>query len=263
MSTKPQEEDTSPFWGTYDQHYRRLGNVQPSLDAIGHSTAKRQLEAAWLPQDMNAAILDIGCGWGNLLLSLWAAGRRNLYGVDISRPMYDLAVHSLPEGIKLACADSVDYLKENIGRFDLITIFDVIEHMPVERAITLLQGCKDALRPSGRVVIRTPNMANLLAQYILYSDVTHVQGYSEWSLYQLLDLAGFSSHRVIVENRSGPASWASQLSLRHPLAGLNIERLLGITLHRALFAIHPQIPKPTVYDFNIVVLSNKPNQACA
>ncbi len=100
-------------------------------------------------------------------------------------------------------------------------------------------------------------MANLLAHYIRYADLTHVQGYTEWSLYQLLDMAGFSDHRVVVENLSGLAGWKSQATIRHPFAGLNIERLLSIALHRVLFALHPQIPRPSMYDFNISVQSTK------
>jgi 2-polyprenyl-3-methyl-5-hydroxy-6-metoxy-1,4-benzoquinol methylase len=248
-------DNPSSFWDKYDQHYKRTGNIYP---ASGNSSANAYpIKAEWLPQDKQAAILDIGCGWGNLLLSLWAAGFKNLFGVDISRSMYDVAVQSLPEEIKLVCADSIDYLLEHTCSFDLIVIFDVIEHIPLDRALKLLKGCHDGLRPAGRVVIRTPNLANILSSYILYSDVTHVQGYSEWSLSQLLDLAGFINHRVIIENKSGLTNWALQACLQHPLAGLNIERLLSIALHRTLYKIHPQIPKPTVYDVNIVMLSIK------
>ena len=103
MPRKPHMEDSPSFWSKYDQHYTRVGNVCPGA-------AAQPIKAEWLPQDKEAVVLDIGCGWGNLLLSLWATGYRNLYGVEISRPMYDIAIKSVPEEIKLAYADSIDYL---------------------------------------------------------------------------------------------------------------------------------------------------------
>ncbi len=106
---EPQQEEPSELWDTYDQHYGRMGNVPPAMDA-SYRGKEPHLRAEWLPPNKEAAILDIGFGWGNLLRSLWISGYRNLYGVDISRPMYEAALDGLPEGIELECADPLIYL---------------------------------------------------------------------------------------------------------------------------------------------------------
>lgn len=68
----------------YDKHYMRMGNQPPELTNMQKYSEKFALSEKWLPDNLQSRILDIGCGWGNLLQNLNAMGFRNLYGVDIN-----------------------------------------------------------------------------------------------------------------------------------------------------------------------------------
>jgi SAM-dependent methyltransferase len=181
----------------YAEHYARGGNTAPDYALVARDPRRFRVLAPWLPEDRNTPILDIGCGWGNLLLGLWASGYHNLTGVELSKEQYDVARASLPKEIRLFHADAGEFLKSPAERFRLVIMFDVIEHMQKAVALDLLRSVFHAMEPPGSVVIRTANLANLAATYIRYIDFTHEVGYTEWSLFQLLDIAGFTDHRVI------------------------------------------------------------------
>lgn len=241
------------FFVNYHTHYKRMLNTAPDYKAMLEDPKKYKLQEAWLPEKLDAEILDIGCGWGILLLSLWATGYRKLTGVDLSVSMCSVARKGLPREINIICADAVEFLKDKKECYELITIFDVVEHMRVEKAIELLGACRKALTANGAVVIRVPNMANILASYTHYIDVTHVVGYTEWSLFQLLDEAGFKDHRVI----HPPQKWKELRTLTRPWRGLGLRERLNTMLHRCLFALAGIRVRPNTFAANLTVQSRK------
>lgn len=238
----------------YALHYERMGNVVPDYKVALANPRAYSIEDEWLPTDKMARICDVGCGWGLLLVQLAASGYERLTGIEISRSQFEIARAVLPPSIELYCGDAISVLS-SADEFDAFTIFDVIEHLHPEDAVHLLRTCYERLSPGGRVVIRVPNMSNVLASYSKYMDVTHVAGYTEWSLYQLLDAAGFSGHVVISTGRITWKKWRRVRTWRHPLRGLGLKEFLNSHLHRALFILRGQQPRPSTYATNIVVYS--------
>ncbi|MCL0096022.1 class I SAM-dependent methyltransferase [Thermodesulfovibrionales bacterium] len=228
-------------------------NTAPDYKAILADSSKHRLQEKWLPEKLDAEILDLGCGWGTMLLSLWATDYRKLTGVDLSASMCAVAGKELPPEINIICADAVEFLKDKKECYELITIFDVVEHMRVEKAIELLGACRKALTANGAVVIRVPNMANILAAYSRYMDVTHLVGYTEWSLFQLLDEAGFKDHRMIHPSQK----WKELRTLTRPWRGLGLREWLNTVLHRFLFALAGIRVRPATFAINLTVQSWK------
>ena len=241
------------FFVNYHTHYKRMLNTAPDYKAMLADPKKYKLQEAWFPEKLDAEILDIGCGWGTMLLSLWATGYRKLTGVDLSASMCAVAKKGLPPEIKIVCTDAVEFLKDKKECYELITIFDVVEHMRVEKAIELLSVCHKALTVNGAVVIRVPNMANILAAYSRYMDVTHLVGYTEWSLFQLLDNAGFKEHRVIKPLNK----WKKLRTLVRPWRGLGLREFFNTVIHEVLFTLRGQKPRPSTYSLNLTVQSRK------
>jgi 2-polyprenyl-3-methyl-5-hydroxy-6-metoxy-1,4-benzoquinol methylase len=86
------------------------------------------------------SVLDYGCANGIFLNWLFQCGccKENLYGFDIATDMVDDAISN---GFK--CVTDISSLQE--FRFDLITAWDVIEHVPHPKSVvrkmkTLLRG---------------------------------------------------------------------------------------------------------------------------
>ena len=101
-------------------------------------------------------LLDIGCGVG-VFLELARARGWQVTGVDIS----DYAVQHAREqrGLDARCGVLRD-MQFNDGSFDVITMWDVIEHLP--DPLAELREVRRVLRQDGCLLINTPNEASLL-----------------------------------------------------------------------------------------------------
>src|SRR5437868_13353610 len=102
-----------------------IGQLKQSLSA--GNPYYRRLVTKHMPADRNAAILDIGCGYGPLLLELKRAGYRNISGVDTSQEQIHVAKQLGLECVKQAevLATLVDSADDS---FDVLAAIDVIEH---------------------------------------------------------------------------------------------------------------------------------------
>lgn len=96
--------------------------------------------------------LDIGCGGGLFLSKLKALGA-TVVGAELSdtRAYYAKTKHGF-EVVKRAVED--DYWKSFRGAFDIVTLWDVIEHVNYPQAT--LQAAADLLKPNGILLIDTP-----------------------------------------------------------------------------------------------------------
>jgi SAM-dependent methyltransferase len=102
------------------------------------------------PDLSGRSLLDIGSGYGFLLDR--ARGCASVAGVELSRAQRDYSTQTL----RLTTYDNLDELTAN-NRFDVITLFEVIEHIPEPREF-ILRIC-DYLKPGGSLIIGTDNFS--------------------------------------------------------------------------------------------------------
>lgn len=143
----------------------------------------------FLPESRDAAILDAGIGAGHFLYYLKKKGYTNFTGIDISPQQVDFCRKNISENVALA--DVFDHLKARRGVFDLISLNDVLEHIPKEEIVPLLSLVRESLKAGGKLILKTPNLGNFFSTYARYKDFTHETGFTERSLRQVLWLAGF------------------------------------------------------------------------
>lgn len=192
------------------RHYAHLGD-----QAKHREGKKRQLLHTYrhlLPGALDAAMLEIGPGFGQLLEALRKDLRyRNAAAVDVSREVVDFCNGLLP-GSTTYAEDTVAYLRANPGKWDRVFVLHVIEHVPRTGVADFVDAIREALAPGGRVIIELPNAANMLTgSYLRWADLTHEWGYTEQSLRQLLESAGFAQvecfeERIPVEGLKGVAA---------------------------------------------------------
>jgi 2-polyprenyl-3-methyl-5-hydroxy-6-metoxy-1,4-benzoquinol methylase len=98
-------------------------------------------------------VLDLGCGYSYFRVALQKAGFAH-EGLEISQFARDVAKENY--GFDTYPGALEDYWREWAGRFDAITLFDVIEHVPdAAQFLTKLTHC---LKPGGFAGIKTPNI---------------------------------------------------------------------------------------------------------
>lgn len=97
--------------------------------------------------------LDVGCGYGYFRAALAEAGFAH-EGVEISD--HARAAATALFGFDTSPGVLEDHLGDWRGAFDLLTMWDVIEHVP--DAVELLAAAAGCLRPGGVMAIKTPSV---------------------------------------------------------------------------------------------------------
>jgi len=100
----------------------------------------------------NRSVLDIGCGYGTHLDQAYRRGWK-CFGVEVSAHARE--VIRTRHGNKFFIADDVEQLIPH--EFDLIVLFDVIEHLVDPYHLFYALFAKGAITPKTTVVIATPN----------------------------------------------------------------------------------------------------------
>lgn len=141
------------------------------------------------PVEKTARVLDIGVGRGEMLGCMRNWGYWNSMGVDISP---STVAHCARLGLQCELVDdTAEFLRQNENSYDVITMLDVLEHVPREVAIDLLSSVRGALTERGIAIIQVPNLQAPFGYLHHFNDITHVVGYVEHSLSQVLLAAGF------------------------------------------------------------------------
>ncbi len=150
----------------------------------------------FLPEDREAKILDIGCGVGYFLHYLHLKGYKDILGIDLSPQMIGICKANIPN-VRAEVADALGYLRSHEETFDAIVANDTLEHVPKDRMIDLIAATHAALKANGTFLIKVPNLGNLFAIRLRYTDFTHEVGFTEHSLWQVLWLGGFRTIHVL------------------------------------------------------------------
>lgn len=153
----------------------------------------RRLLAPLLPTRKDAAILDLGCGFGQFLYFLQSEGYTETTGIDLNPQQLEVA-RSL--GVRnVQCCEGKEFLRGSAGQFDFISAIDVVEHVPKGQVLEFLDLIHIALRPGGRFLCQVPNLAAFYTP-LFFMDFSHETPFTATSLKQLLQLANFENVRV-------------------------------------------------------------------
>lgn len=147
-------------WG-----FRYLGGLQIAQELSFESTCE--------------SLLDIGCGDGRFLqqVSSQYDGTR-LLGIDYSQKAVSLA-KALSPHVEFQCLDILagEPLSEE---FDVVSLVEVIEHIPPESLPDFISKAAEYLNPTGRLVLTVPHVNQIVGD-------KHFQHFDSVSLRALLD----------------------------------------------------------------------------
>ena len=148
-------QNPPPDGALYEEYYQDLQR-QPSEELASIIALRLVLLQQRIPQ---GSLLDVGCGQGFFLAKAQSAGYR-VQGIDVSTSAIAFATDTLRME---AATTSLDELLSRQTRFDVITLWHVLEHFlnPVKE----LGKIKQLLAPGGRCFIEVPNLHS--AKFIL------------------------------------------------------------------------------------------------
>ncbi len=171
--------------------------VETSFDGNQQATFKfEQFEKnykKYFPSNLDSSVLDIGIGRGEMLTCMrdWGYAYQ---GVDISPS----TVHFCKK-LNLNCEvteNTTQWLNNNNEKFSLITCLDVLEHVPRDQTIGFLAALRASLKKDGVAIIQVPNLQSPYGYLHHFNDFTHVTGFVEHSLSQVLLAAGFKTYAI-------------------------------------------------------------------
>ncbi|TIH17300.1 class I SAM-dependent methyltransferase [Marinifilum sp. JC120] len=162
----PDEEEMSRIY-TRDFHaeYKPLMIQHQLEDQEWHTaTNKARLQVIEKQLGRKGSLLDVGSGTGFFLKDAVNQGWKSK-GVEPS----DMAVeYSRSQGLDIEHAFFNQKCADSIGRFDVVHLWEVLEHLPDPAA--MLSLCRQVLNPGGLIVIGVPNDYNKL-QKIMTEDM--------------------------------------------------------------------------------------------
>ncbi len=137
----------------------------------------------------DAPVLDIGPGRGEWLELLRQHGIQ-AYGVDVNRSFVDSA---RAMGLDVRLEEGLAHLRRLPDvSLSAVTAFHVVEHMPAESLVDLVDQCLRVLRPGGVLMVETPNPVNLtVGASSFHLDPTHVRPVHPLFLQFVLESRGF------------------------------------------------------------------------
>jgi SAM-dependent methyltransferase len=161
-------------------------------EALYLRTFKRRLAFVLRDGPRSGKALDVGCAAGFCMAALRELGFE-AYGVEVSA---DIASHAIEhfgfDTVHLGPLQSAPFGEHT---FDLITMWDVIEHVADPSA--LLRTARRLLRPGGLLVVETQNIDSAFARLLgrrwhHYKHAEHIYHFTPATLRRLLTAAGFT-----------------------------------------------------------------------
>lgn len=219
LSPMPSASAVSSFYPPASEYYAYQAQASPrSYTWLRRIGTKRSIGAVlirrlffpFLRLHSSGRVLDIGCGAGHFL-NVMQEMRWETWGMEMSQEAVEIAGtrHRVVHASTLSAA----HLPQ--GYFDLITMFQVIEHL-VEPVQTM-EAAYALLKSGGRLVMHTPNGESRLAQHFGrdwrgLECPRHVCLYGPRALAHLLKGGGF--HNIRYRTRPAPSDLIDSLRLR-------------------------------------------------
>jgi 2-polyprenyl-3-methyl-5-hydroxy-6-metoxy-1,4-benzoquinol methylase len=150
-----------------------------------------------LPPERDIKIVDLGCGNGQLVFCLQEMGYKNITGVDTSKEQIQIAHQQGISNVHLSTIGKYLISKKNL--FDVIIVFDVLEHLHRSEMIKTMLSIETALKPSGLLVLHVPNAWGRFGMAVRYGDLTHENCFTPESISQSLTMCGFDEIKCYEE----------------------------------------------------------------
>ncbi len=157
-----------------DQQYSCAYFEAPDQSLDDAQLAKKRHLAAKLRVEPDAAVLDIGCGWGGLALYLAEIAGARVTGITLSQEQYARAQQrAIERGRTQHAVFRLEDYRDVAGHFDRIVSVGMFEHVGVGFYDTFFRKCAELLDNDGVFLLHTigrsgsPSVTNpWIAKYI-------------------------------------------------------------------------------------------------
>jgi SAM-dependent methyltransferase len=151
-----------------------------------------------LPAERDARVLVISCGPGYFVETLKRHGYRHVIGID---SLANKVAHGQKRGLDCREARALPFLAAHKGGFDVIICEQELNHLTKAEIRIFLSLVRDSLTPGGTLLVHGLNGANpITGAEALAQNIDHFNTFTDYSLRQVLGLAGFQNIHVFPLN---------------------------------------------------------------
>ena len=215
-------------------------------DKFGTVTAKEaavfsyELRTAKVMLSSSSHVLEIG--FGNGAFASWVRSQRAHYtGTEINDELIaraqKLGIDAYPATFDL---DTIPRKK----CFDLIALFDVLEHIEKCDILRILNSAKNCLSPDGRIIIRVPSGDSPFAGHLMHGDITHKTHLGSFAFYQLAALTGMQV--TSVHSAAFPIFGLGPVAAIRRLAIVPVRKVMEFVIRNIYYANEPVVLAPTL-----------------
>lgn len=177
----------------FDSFWEAPDDLEKGYASFGRFYRRNYLRH--LPGDRHARILVVSCGPGYFVNLLVREGYRNVLGID-SDP--GKVAHARARRLPCEVAEAFPFLAERPETFDVIFCEQELNHLTKPEILAFLELCDRSLRPDGTLIVHVLNGANpVTGAEALAQNFDHYNTFTEYTLRQVLDYAGFERITVI------------------------------------------------------------------
>lgn len=188
----------------FESAYRQYLEPGP-MDRVNHQAVLSWLER-FCPLREGTRLLDVGAGSGKWLAYVTASRGVRAEGVEPSAALYrEYALDRL----NVAHATLPEFVGRTDHRFDVITAFDVVEH--VREPQEFARALADLTVPGGFVFLSTPDagsaLARLMGRYWHHYNRYHLSLFGPRTIRRLGDAVGFRTLALTHRSKRVPLSY--------------------------------------------------------
>jgi len=175
-------------------------------------------------------ILDFGCGWGGFLKNIKQA--KSLTGIELREECISFIKKNIK---KISISNNLNDLSNK--KYDIITLFHVLEHLPHQ--IEILKTIKEKLYRNGKVIIEVPSAKDFLLSFDDFEDFKkftfwseHLILHSEKSLREVLKKAGYKKIKIKYYQRYNFANHLGWFLKKKPGGHFFFKDIIDIKMNR-------------------------------
>ncbi|MGZ9148690.1 MAG: class I SAM-dependent methyltransferase [Candidatus Deferrimicrobiaceae bacterium] len=180
----------------FDSFWEAPGDIEKGFDTFGKFYRDNYLKH--LPENRDANILVISCGYGYFVQLLKTVGYSFVSGIDSDPEKVRIAAEM---GLNCTVENAFPFLKNSPGSYDLIIAEQEINHLTKEEILIFMNLCRKSLVEGGTLLVHSLNGANpITGSEALAQNFDHYNTLTEYSLRQILEHTGFGEVNVFPLN---------------------------------------------------------------
>ncbi|MHB8309129.1 class I SAM-dependent DNA methyltransferase [Metallibacterium sp.] len=148
------------------------------------ATFALELRKAQIVVTSDSSILEVG--FGNGAFAGWVRQKTRRYvGTELSSELVKRAIEAGIESYPATC----NLADVAAGRkFDLIVMFDVLEHLDLEEITQTLTSARHCLSNNGKIIFRVPSGDSPFSGHLMHGDITHRTALGSYAIRQLAEI---------------------------------------------------------------------------